>query len=81
MHAEAGSVVAYAFEMNVFTYSSKGKKTPGIPKLLGARGGTKLGVALWYPGRYNPVREGFSTATQQPMIGGVFNLVSEFFPD
>ena len=65
---------------SIITKNNAGANRLNIPSLAGAYGSGMLGT-LWYPDRFDPLKDGVRLGTQQlPFIAGA-NWLREFSPD
>ena len=71
---------AHAFRGTILTHTDKGTETLSIWRLGSAYGAAYISD-LWYPGRLNTVRLGFSEGSLQLGFDLASNLAAEFGPD
>ncbi|HBY64773.1 MAG TPA: hypothetical protein DEH78_33560 [Solibacterales bacterium] len=71
----------HAFHMNFLAYNNEGKKRLAVPRLAGEYGGMIAVVAMWYPNRLDPLKEGVRQGHQQVIYAAFSNLIREFWPE
>lgn len=74
---DAGSRIANAFLSTVTARKSNGKRTIGVPRLVGTYTAHAIAAEAWYPARYD-WKDGFSSGTISLGVNTAFNLVKEF---
>ena len=67
----------HALEQSFIAHTASGKAVPSIPALVSPFVGAEVGVAGWYPARYN-VSDALRTSTNLYISAPIQNLVNEF---
>jgi hypothetical protein len=75
-----GRRVAHAFVWSFLTKNGEGATRFNAPLVAGAYAGGMLPY-LWYPNRYNPLKDGFREGSQEVGITVGVNLFREFSPE
>ncbi len=70
----------HAVKWTFLTSDNQGRTRPNIPMVAGAYGSGMV-TTLWYPDRYNPLKDGVREGTQQLGFGVGVSLVKEFAPE
>lgn len=71
------SRVANAFLSTVTARKPNGKRTVGVPRLIGTYTATIIAVEAWYPARYD-WKDGVRSGSISLGVNAAFNLVQEF---
>ena len=74
---DVGSKVANALISPVTARTTTGKRTIGVPRIVGTYTGSMLSRELWYPARYS-WKDGLKSGTISLGFSAAFNLVKEF---
>ena len=74
---DAGSRVKNAFLSTVTARTAKGKRTIGLPRIIGTYSANMIATQVWYPARYD-WKEGVKTGSISLGVNALFNLVKEF---
>ena len=74
---DVGSRVANAFLSTVTARKPNGKRTVGVPRLVGTYTGSIIAAEAWFPARYD-WKDGARSGTILLGVNAAFNLVKEF---
>ncbi len=74
---DAGSRIKNALLSTVTARKSNGKRTIGVPRLVGTYAANIIAAEAWYPARYN-YKDGVRSGTISLGINTAFNLFREF---
>ncbi len=74
---DAGSRIANAFLSTVTARKPNGKRTIGVPRLVGTYTAHAIAAEAWYPARYD-WKDGVSSGSISLGINAGFNLLKEF---
>ena len=71
---------AHAVKWSLLTKNSAGATRLDVPVIAGAYGSGMLST-LWYPDRYDPLKDGLRAGSQQLAFGAGANWLREFAPE
>lgn len=74
---DVGSRVANAFLSTVTARTTSGKRTIGVPRIIGTYTANVIAAEAWLPPRYN-WKDGIKSGTISLGVNSLFNLVKEF---
>ncbi len=74
---DAGSRIKNALLSTVTARKSNGKRTIGVPRLVGTYAANVIAAETWFPKRYN-YKDGLRSGTISLGINAAFNLFKEF---
>ncbi len=74
---DVGSRVTNALLSTVTARTANGKRTIGLPRIVGTYSANMIASEAWYPSRYN-WKDGFRTGSISLGANALFNLVREF---
>lgn len=72
-----GSRVTNALLSTVTARTASGKRTIGIPRIVGTYSANMIAAEAWYPSRFH-WKDGFRTGSISLSVNALFNLVKEF---
>ena len=75
-----GRRLGHAIGWTFVTYDDKRHVRPNIPIIAGAYGGGMIST-LWYPARYDPLKDGVRWGSQQMGFSVGINIFKEFKPE
>jgi len=75
---DVGSRVGNALISTVTARTPSGKRTVGVPRLVGTFTANVVAAEVWYPARYD-WKSGMRNGTISLGVNAMFNLVKEFF--
>lgn len=74
---DVGSRIGNAFLSTVTARKPNGKRTVGVPRIVGTFTADIVANEVWYPARYN-WKDGMQSGAVSLGINSIFNLVKEF---
>lgn len=72
--------IGHALALGVMNYNEEGKLRLNFPLLAGNYGSGMI-TTYWMPSRYTPLGDGVRDGNRQMILGGLFNIVQEYWPE